>query len=182
MSAVRAYHFDRSGLLRPGMELVPMRYDDVEPPSFAAHADALFPDGVSRHGEQYLLRGSSSALLVAPNIELIFEYVRRASFPTMPSRFTSVFGWETPAAAAVGRSAIPGGIGPGTAVWLIECAIAQRVDMRLLAIEGSILATSALAHRYWEGGTLGEEDNAPDHVPAWELLMAPPVRVIERVA
>lgn len=157
-----------------------MRYDDVQPRNVAAHVDALFPDGVSQHGEQYLLRGTSAADHVSPNIELVFEYVRRALFPEAPSRFTSVFGWETRADAEVGCTLIPT-MGPGTPVWLIESDAGHRADMGLLALQGSILSMSLRAHRYWEGGTLGEDDGTVGHTPAWELLMAPPVRVIERV-
>jgi len=71
-----------------------VKYGDVEPPELQVHIDSLFPDGVTSHGERYMLRGQAQDMGVNEIIELLFEYVRKSHFPSRPSRFQSVFAFE----------------------------------------------------------------------------------------
>lgn len=103
------YHLDRGGTLKPGMIL------QTKPPSEDSEIssqdrkaliplDEIFPYGVSKFGSRYFqtvpsklfdgysffpeeLEGDVSIALM----EQTFELVRRADFPDMPSRFTSLF-------------------------------------------------------------------------------------------
>jgi len=169
-----AFTVDRAGALVPGVVLGRTRHRDIEPPELQDHVDELFPRGVTRHGNEYLLNGGKPAQDVSGNIELLFEYVRRARFPNAPSRFESIFGWEDPQAARdfglrCGQ--------PNAAVWEVESTLGPfRADMRCLTLDGSVLGISYLAERYWsqlEAAQVGQ--------PEWELLLTPPVRVLRKI-
>ena len=106
------YSVDRSGLYQTGGTLDLWQQDPrlgrpfwrlpdwFEADDLRAHAAELFPDGLSPHGWQYMVERhdfirptNSDALFVNHNmvVELVFEYVRRAVFPSRCSRFQSFF-------------------------------------------------------------------------------------------
>jgi hypothetical protein len=145
-----AYAVDRSSELTEGAVLDRVRYTDLDPPFLQSHVDALFSEGVTRHGEAYLLRNQPGTL-ANPNIELIFEYVRRARFPDCPPRFESVYGFETLVEAETFRSN-PNWGQPGAPIWELSAEeVPFRADMTCLTLGGSILVISQLAERYWSG-------------------------------
>lgn len=123
-------------------------------------ADSLFPDGLSRHGKQYLLdeliviKSQSGTPLsvcpVMPVIELVSELVRRANFPGRPSRFTSIFAWETKEEALAFRESHRGGQGT---ICRVSAGSYFRGDMNLLFLGGTILGSWLYATRYWSGET-----------------------------
>ena len=76
-----------------------LRYYNETLSELQDHVDFLFPEGVTSHGELYMLRGQTSAKGINPVIELLFEYVRRSLFPSCPSHFQSVFAFENIAQA-----------------------------------------------------------------------------------
>ena len=142
----------------------------------AAHVKALYPDGLSLHGWEYMtwrlfpFTEPNSRLTFTPNeraIELMFDYVRRASFPELPSRFQSYFGWESldDARAFAAQSGRP--------VYRIEADRTVRVDMQWLNLSEQNAIASYHAHKYWSGAATTQ--------PKWEILMLPPVRVVEAV-
>ena len=178
-----AYTVDRLSRLSAGTILGLTIHRTVQPSLLQTHVDSLFPRGVTEHGNGYFLNGKQSATAVSANIELLFEYVRRSHYPDAPSRFESVFACETVADAQHFRSA-PGWGNPGAPIWEVEATTTGfRADMTCLALQGSILIASCVAHRYWN-----QQDNdfvslgGPATPPFWELLLAPPVRVLGRVA
>jgi hypothetical protein len=178
-----AFTVDRRQTLAPGMVLNLVRHTDVHPPVMQAHIDALMPDGVTRHGDQYLV-SNSQALTTSPNLELTFEYIRRAQFPTAPSRFQSVFACESRADAQTFGNA-PAWGSPGSPIFEIEADYEPfRADMHCLTLEGSISMASYSAHRYWSGLPNDRHlSQGPQAVrPFWELLLRPPVRVLRRIA
>ena len=95
----RYYHVDRNRTLKEGQIINLVKYNDVNLRELQDHVDFLFPEGVTSHGERYMLKGETPAIGVSPVIELLFEYVRRTHFPSCPSRFQSVFAFETIAQA-----------------------------------------------------------------------------------
>jgi hypothetical protein len=97
-----AYSVDRAGRLQIGMTIDRKRYTRVEPSVLQHHVDSWHPEGVTQHGETYLLRPTHATLL-DPVIELACELVRRAELAHAPSRFESVFGCETAADAKTFR-------------------------------------------------------------------------------
>lgn len=170
----RAFTVDRMASLAPELAMDRVRHADIDPPELQGHVDELFPEGVTQHGNAYLLNGQQPAFGASGNIELLFEYVRRSRFPDAPSRFESVFGWESIEAAA--KFKIDYGT-PTAGVWEVETPSNPfRADMHCLTLGGSLLVFSYRAARYWS-----QLDSAAEGQPRWELLLRPPVRVIRRV-
>lgn len=130
-----AYTVDRRGALRPGITIELVRHSDVQPAPLQEYVNDWFPNGVSEHGESYLLRPAPATLL-DPIVELACELVRRADFPDLPSRFTSVFGCATLEDAQTFRSQFGP---PGAPIFEVETnCMPLRVDMRCLDIRSSI--------------------------------------------
>jgi hypothetical protein len=182
----RSFTVDRGGLLSDGTVIDLARHDDLDPPQLQTHVDDLFPAGVSSHGNGYFLSGDQQATGSSANIELIFEFVRRARFPQAPSRFASVFGCESEADAR-GFASHPVWGSAGAKIWEVESEDAFRADMSCLTLGGTILTVSLFAERYWSGLENGIDLIFPDPQraptpPFWELLLTPPVKVLGRVA
>lgn len=163
------YTVDRFGSLREGLILGLTRYDDIQPNELQQHVDAMFPDGVTPHGERYFLKNTSTPHLASPNIELLFEYVRRAFYVTRPSRFQSFFGCEKEQQAVAFRQRFGK---PDNAVWEVQAHEFLVADMNLLMTGTSILVYSYFAHKYWRGEASQD--------PFWEVLLVPPVTVVRR--
>ena len=164
------YTLDRLSMLGSGITIHLVKYQDISPFELQIHVDKMFPDGVSSFGERYFLRNSSDPRLTEPAIELIFEYVRRANFPERPSRFQSVFGFESLNQVIEFRNRFGGGQG---VIWEIESEKYFRADMSLLTLGSSILVCSYFANKYWAG--------KPGENPFWEILLIPPVKVLKKI-
>jgi hypothetical protein len=179
--AFAAYTADRAGRLHAGMTMDRTRYTDVQPMVLQQHIDAWFPDGVTQHGETYLL-SPAPATVLDPVVELTCELVRRAEFAHAPSRFESVFGYETQAEAQTFLAEYGG---PGARIFEVESdAEPFRADMRCLNIRSTILVTAYGARRYWsqEPTDIHLFPGAQPQNRSWELLLRPPVRVLRQVA
>lgn len=163
---------DRLGTLIEGQVIQLQRHGDITPPELQAHVDELFPDGVSAHGEAYFLRNRSDNVS-GPDIELQFEYVRRAMYPAQPSRLQSMFGVRSIAEAQAMRVTLNA---PLAAIWELRCEDGLKVDMGLLVGNvNTILVRSYLAGLYWKG------EPHPAQPPLWEMLLRLPVHVVRRV-
>src|SRR5437867_2966643 len=132
----RFFHVDRRGTLTDGALIELVRHDDVSPPTLQAHVDTLFPDGVTEHGRQYFVGFQVIGPVQEPAIELLFEYVRRAGFPERPSRFQSVFAFETVDEARRFRGEMGAA---GASIWEVEveAETAFRADMNYLRLVGA---------------------------------------------
>jgi hypothetical protein len=118
----------------------------------------LYPQGISSHGKQYLLdqclvvkkpNGTPASVCpVVPIMELVVELIRRVSFPTLPSRFTSIFGWDTKEDAISFRTSHCGNNGN---ICRLSAELGFRGDMTLLCLGGTILGSWLYATRYWRG-------------------------------
>lgn len=170
---ITAYTVDRSRQLRVGQVVDLQRHRDIDPPELQTHADSLFPTGFSSHGERYFLQSGQDARLAEPNIELIWEYVRRSFFSHLPSRFVSMFACRTPDDARAWRGKYRNQDDP---IWAVECDGAFLADMGLLTQENTIIVISYLAHLYWSGLS------HPKIESFWEYLLVPPVKVLKRVS
>lgn len=165
---------DRFHTLEEDLVLDLQRYDDIESDEFSdlqQHVDELFPDGVTFHGERYLLRGEIASSATNPALELLFEYVRRSHFPHRPSRYQSVFGCPSLAMAQKFRDRFGA---PEDPIWIVEANDSFKADMNLLTRDGTTLMLSRRSHHYWSGGRGAIE-------PLWEVLAQPPARVVEQV-
>jgi hypothetical protein len=166
----RFYTVDRQWTLSEGLVMSLTRYDDVGPPEIAQHLDMLFPDGVTQHGETYLVDSRADMQIASPVIELLWENVRRSHFPTAPSRFQSVFAVDTLEAARAFRQRCHC---PCARIWVVESSGAGfHADMNLLTLNASALRTNWHAHQYWSHQ---ESENSPTF---WEFLLRPPVKVL----
>jgi hypothetical protein len=165
------YHIDRLGILQENKNISLIQYNDIKPQELQCHADEMFPQGFSHHGDHYFLKNQSQAKIASPNIEILFEYVRRAHYKNRPSRFQSVFAFETIEQALDFKQKF------GTSnslIWEVESQENFKADMNLLTIgNNSILVYSYFAHLYWQGKT---RENT-----FWEYLLVPPVKIIKKI-
>ncbi|HSH58179.1 MAG TPA: hypothetical protein VK988_00785 [Acidimicrobiales bacterium] len=170
---------DRVGTLSPSTIQLE-RWEDIEPTELKVHVHEVFPDGLSRHGEQYLLQASSAGSALEPNLELLWEYARRTFAPDAPSRFQSLFAFERFEDAQEFEAEF----GQARAVWTVRsCHQPFRTDMRWLRLTGSALMVSHAAMSYWRQASTAELPLAlGPRRPLWEVLLLLPVDVLERVA
>lgn len=164
------FHLDRNNTLKAGQTINHTIFNDVTPRYLQEHVDMLFPNGISSHGEFYIIQNGSSTDPQATMIELLFEYVRRGCFADKPSRYEAFFAFETlkDLSAFIARYKISTGT-----VWEVECNNVFKGDMNLLALYHSSLVFSYNAHCYWQG--------LPSSSPLWELLLTPPVYVAKQL-
>lgn len=136
---------------------------------------ALYPGGISGHGFNHLYRYNDLHIhngFVDGNhaVETSFELMRMLKFPDLPSRFQAYFGCETLAESLEFSESQND---PCT-VYLVECENAVKVDMNWLTTACSIPGNIAAAECYCRG--------EPSDQPFWEILMIPPVQIIEEIS
>jgi hypothetical protein len=135
----------------------------------------LFPRGVTSHGQQYLT-GWPAQDNQAPAmwaVEAFFEAVRLAEHRDCPSRFESIFAFETEADARAFVGSYR--LGFPSAIYRVRGEARHRANMPLLKLVGVPVSHAfALARHYWRG----ERGPAAE---LWEVLLAPPVEVVELV-
>ena len=139
------------------------------------HMRLLFPEGMSNHGHGYLRAPiivndqAGKPLQLAPTMpvtETIFELVRRDRFKDLPSRFESMFAWETEAEAENFNRTYFSGKGR---VFTIRSDRYFKADMRLLLMGGQCANALKYADMYWRG------EQGPS--PVWEILIPLPVTI-----
>ncbi|PWB38613.1 MAG: DUF2441 domain-containing protein [Parcubacteria group bacterium] len=161
------FSVDRNKTLQKGTEIALIQHNDISPVELQNYINTLFPDGVTNHGERYMLQ-PCPANQVNSVIELIFEYERRNNFISCPSRMQSVFAFDNLESAKKFREIYGNNQG---AIVKIDAISAFKADMNLLTLKDSLLQLSYNAHKYWKG-------EASDS-PFWEHLLIPPVKVID---
>jgi hypothetical protein len=168
------YTVDRMNLLSTGTVISLTKYDDVDPIELQEHVDLLFPNGVSSHGENYILKNGSHGLISSSAIELLFEYVRRSNFPEIASRFQCTFACETLEEAEKFRSAF--GLPTNKIFEVFTENSYFKGDMTLLDNNQTSLVCSYFADEYWKGNSSPASENF------WELLLQLPVSIGNQVA
>lgn len=163
------FHVDKLASCNHG-DTIQLQGPDAPWPELQDHLSSQFSSGLSAHGRTWLLDPNSEPL--TRHRELVFEFVRQAAFADRPSRFRSVFAFETidDAKSFQNFYAIP-----GTPIWEVTATESFRANMMLLDIRWSGLATSAAAHAYWAG----DRGDAPE---LWEILLRPPVHIGQRAS
>jgi hypothetical protein len=151
------YTVDRKETLQQGIEIKLQKYNDIKPDYLQKHVDMMFPNGLTLHGEQYFLRNTIKSI-ISPAIELLFEYVRRAFFSSRPSRYQSLFGFESIDYAQEFRAQYGK---PDAPIWKVETELYFRADLSLLTLANSLLVTSYFAYQYLSG------DSSPSNKPFW---------------
>lgn len=163
------YHVDRGDELAPGEALTLEHPDEWRPPVEATLADC-YPGGLSHHGRHYCtqrLHEGDGDDLWDFSCEMIFEFVRAQRFPERPSRFQSIFGFESRADV---EAFLEDFGDPPYTVWEVRADRGFRADMNL--VDAVDLAHGLhRADHYWRGETFLDD-------PLWEVLLEPPVEVV----
>lgn len=133
------------------------------------HLLSLFPDGLSLHGWDFALRRSTvplsnGAVLLDPScvVEMMFEYVRRASFPELPARFQSFFAFNNLEDVKAFANQLP--------IYQVTSTNVFKFDQNWLTTGDQISMIYYNADRYWSG--------AATPMPKWEYLLVPPVTAV----
>jgi len=166
------YTVDRRNSLSAGTICNLIVYSDIQPAALQNHVNTMFPEGVSTHGEQYFLKNESHSTVISPMLEVVFEYVRRAKYPHLPSRFQCMFAVNSIEAANSFKSKYGSEFSP---IYRVKSEIAIKADMNLLTAQ-TVLVTSYFGNLYWSG------EVHPEKEPFWEYLLPYPVTVCERIA
>lgn len=177
---VEYFTVDRRGFLSEGARIILEPNGPAGDNEIIQHIGAMFPEGFSRHGMQYFRDG------LPPNItqqdyrsgvvELLLEGTRRAHYPEKPSRYQSLFAFESLDAARSFRAAM--GMPPNPIFSLHAGGRVHRGDMALYSLTDSWAAIDHRLHLYWQGKTLTQ----PGYTPKWECLLELPIVVGEKVA
>lgn len=166
------YHIDRWDDFVPGQTLGLDRLDEWGP-EINSLVGELYPGGVSHHGHHYFtqdLHDGESDDLWDFSCEVIFEAARIARFPDRPSRFQSIFGFETLGDA---HTFVDEVVDSGYTVWEVTADRFFKADMNL--VDASDYARGLhRARYYWRGETFLDD-------PLWEVLLVPPVEVVRAV-
>lgn len=134
-----------------------------------------FPESVTQHGDRYCMsnvpEGSGSTF----GFEFYLEMVRQADFSDKHSRFQSVFAWENLEDARwFAREYSDDNLDRAT-ILEIEGEKVHKGDFNLATVPSfNYMMTLSFCHLYWEG----EEGTQNPH---WEILLEPPVEVVEEV-
>ena len=182
------YTLDSANRLPSPCHVITGKYEP-EAPELAAFLHQMYPDGLSKHGHNYLYTpgpkmeddsGVSRSLLVG----LVFELVRRSHFPDKPSRYQSLFACQHLSEVRKFRALLADERGEdeirtAPIYEVITDEPVHRGDMRLLNSDCPVLELYHRAWLYWAGEAApvktGEEE------PFWELLIPLPVFVGRRI-
>lgn len=167
LALVVAYHVDRSRTLAAGATI------DTAPapvlPADVPDLESEWPGGLTAHGLRYACSMTFDGSTVP---EWLFELVRRNEFAEAHSRFQSIFALESLFDARAFRH-YGGGV-LDVPIFRVHGQLAHRANMNLIRWNAPALGGLARAREYWRG----EQGIA---APMWELLLAPPVRVLDLV-
>lgn len=138
-----------------------------------------FPAGVTEHGANYLLNTARAqpAQDTLGLLEVLAEWIRRASYPHLPSRLQSFFAWRSLADARqfAQRFALqaPAGSPISSTIWEVEAESAGfESDMNRLTLGECWLDALIFIDAYWRRSYTA--------APNVEVLLQPPVRIIRR--
>lgn len=141
----------------------------LHPPEIKALVEDLFPAGMTSHGWQYLWSNAWNAGHTMT--EALVEYVRRAEFPHRPSRFQSIFVFESLADARTFRLRYPGANGVQGNIFVVGADESFRCNMPLMDFGASVSVGLAMTRDYWRG----ERGYAEE---LWEHLLTRPVTLL----
>ncbi len=129
-----------------------------------------FPGGLSRHGEQYVVRGHHPGNREMASFESLIEEIWSGHYPQRPSRFISLFACRTLENARKFGKKYCGESVACFDIRKIECENASVHDMDWLsARHRTIEDRTRDIHRYWKG--------LATRTPIWEVLIPLPIWV-----
>ena len=165
------FHATNTRGLQPGHVFV-AEHTDYQDPFVDALIKRAFSGGVTGQGRYVMYAREEKDHDPCREIELAFELVRRMGFPDAPSRWACVYACES----IEGARAFTGDFGWGEReIWRVASEHVVKVDAGWLMFHPRVMRMFNWAARYWSG-----EAN-PFKPPRWEVLLQPPVTLIERV-
>lgn len=170
------YTADREGTLKKGQIIDLVKYTDISPAGLQKIVDEWFPNGVSNHGDIYLLKGNQKFSVASPQIELVFELLRRLEYPQIKSRYEArLFATGSVEQAKQFAVNYPNkGAIQLPMYWEVECDEFFKADMKLLTVATTSLGMIDLARKYWSVESF-------DNDPFWEYMLFGTVRVLKRI-
>jgi len=168
------FRVDRVNKYPAGSEIC-LRPPSGIPEDFAGIANKFSPQGYSSHGINYFI---NPVMITEKNsaIEFSLELFRRAFYPHLPSRYSSVFACDKYENSDAFRRSIADEF-PEAGIYEIEGdeTLSHRGDMSLLKNDCTTLVFADLLDLYWRGETVNPE-------PFWEIILPLPVKVLKRVS
>lgn len=158
---------DRRGIYSTGDVVMPKRFTDISPAEMSSLVDNLFPCGLAPHGESYLINNSATIRNKSEFIDWGLEFYRRGVYPEKPSRYTSLFAWDSVEKARYFRLTYGK---PSDKIFTIQTNNYHRGDMSLLKNDLSVLAFTYIMELYWSGDTVNLE-------PVWEFICPLPITI-----
>ncbi len=162
------YHLDSKGTLRRDdvmqLEQLPDEVQIGDP--------TWFPNGVTRFGIDIILKQLAYGALER---EYELESIRRERFPMLPSRYVSIFAWQSTKDLDRFRADFRL-LGCGEKhgrIWKVKGKAVFRGDMDLFNVFRGDLEMRTAADYYWSQQASGD--------PLYEYLLEPPVTVLEEV-
>ncbi|EMH0544179.1 DUF2441 domain-containing protein [Enterobacter hormaechei] len=167
------YTVDAGNYYSQGMLINPVK-PSIQPVELQAMVTALFPRGVSHHGNGYFLSASAIAGDINFSIDWGLEFYRRAMRPNTPSRYECLFACEKLENAKDFRAKFRN---PSSPIYEVDADenLVHRGDMSLLIRDNSCLVYTYQIEHYWSGTTFSQQ-------PFWEILIPLPVSIGRRVA
>lgn len=141
---------------------------------FSDHMDEMFSEGISVHGSNYLFQGLRGEFIYSSwALEMCFENVRYKYFPNKPSRLQSAFAWRDLDDAQKFRRS------RDCDIYAVEPLDSVAfLDMNLITGDKKLFGGAEdNAKAYWSG----TKPEAQGYMPAIEVVMKCPVRIIEKV-
>ncbi len=175
------YHVDRGRILRKDQILSTMPMGFGAATKSRVFADSM-RDGLTRFGFRHGMGWAFDdqmrpvGMQAPPHmpVEQLYEAIRMGFHPNMISRFRAIFGCRTLEGARQFAAKYPGGSSQTEfAIWRVEATRFAELDLHLVNGHVSYPHTHDTALDYWSG------HHSP--TPLLEVLMEPPVRVVEFV-
>lgn len=174
------YSADRRGLYSPDREISLTQWNDVSPSILQDFLNNNYPEGLSTHGEMYLLKNTALATNTSVLLEMLLENVRLAKFPEKPSRLQSMFACRTIEEVRSFQNGVGANAG-GHIYEVVSDAPVHVGDMGLYTLNCTSIILMSRLDMYWRGETL-PADLAPEHQPFWEVIVPLPAMIGRQVA
>lgn len=168
---MKLFMVDRRGIYSTGDVIMLKQFADIRPVEMSSLVDKLFPSGLAPQGERYFINNSAMIYERSEFLDWGLEFYRRGVFPEKPSRYTSLFAWDTPEKAKHFRLT---DCKPSDKIFTIQTDSYHRGDMSLLRNDQSVLGFTYRMELYWSGNTFNPE-------PVWEYICPLPVTIGEQV-
>lgn len=179
---MKAYHIDRLKLLRPNQIIQIDKFYKAPLDELQTLISDYYPDGLSKHANQYYLHPTNEYNVGNSVYELLFEYERKLNFPELISRYQAFFALQTLDDVKDWLSFFDSKNQYKFPVWEIDTldSKVQEYDSSLLGggpLDGlkNFYPLTAIHHanEYWSGST--------SETPRKELLIYPKVKVLKKI-